>query len=295
MRKGRGQPERWVCSGCVSAFCADSPKRVQAPRSDGQTYGRHGVCGRCAGSLSGGCVHSRPRLSVQGTSGSGGGGCSVPSITRSALSRADMAVSRAPRLPDLILFISARAEPARAGSLKAPSITVGGSTGGGDAGGVRGEGRRDAEPSGGHPGKAQGTSSTGDKAWRRVLNAGPAGGPHGVTLPAAPEGGLISFPRAAEVSAKCLSHLFKFYGVWPVAAGLRPGRKRVPGRRGSAGQGWPRQARRGSGAGPKPSELFGPQGGASMRFFEGPAPPRPFPLAPSQPYPILLLSGGMGV
>lgn len=48
-------------------------------------------------------------------------------------------------------------------------------------------------------------------------------GPRGVTLPAAPEGGLISFPRAAEVSAKCLSHLFKFYGAWPVAAGLRPG------------------------------------------------------------------------
>lgn len=42
-------------------------------------------------------------------------------------------------------------------------------------------------------------------------------------MPAAPEGGLISFPRAAEVSAKCLSHLFKFYGAWPVAAGLRPG------------------------------------------------------------------------
>lgn len=51
----------------------------------------------------------------------------------------------------------------------------------------------------------------------------PAAGPRGVTLSAAPEGGLISFPRAAEVSAKCLSHLFKFYGAWPVAAGLRPG------------------------------------------------------------------------
>lgn len=42
-----------------------------------------------------------------------------------------MAVSRAPRLADLILFISARAEPARAGSLKAPSITGEGGTGGG--------------------------------------------------------------------------------------------------------------------------------------------------------------------
>lgn len=138
---------------------------------------------------------------------------------------------------------------------------------------MRGEGRRDAKPSRGHPGKAQDTSSAGDKAWRRVRSAGPAGGPRGVTLPAAPEGGLISFLRAAEVSAKCLSHLFKFYGVWPVAAGLRPGRKRVPGRRGSAGRGWPRQAGRGSGAGPKSSELFGPQGGAFMSFFAGPAPP----------------------
>lgn len=63
-------------------------------------------------------------------------GCSVPSINQSALSRADMAVSRAPRLADLILFISARAEPARAGSLKAPSITGGGGTGGrGERGG----------------------------------------------------------------------------------------------------------------------------------------------------------------
>lgn len=59
--------------------------------------------------------------------------------------------------------------------------------------------------------------------WRWVRSAGPAAWPGGVTLPAAPEGGLISFPRAAEVSAKCLSHLFKFYGTWPVAAGLRPG------------------------------------------------------------------------
>lgn len=87
-----------------------------------------------------------------------------------------------------------------------------------------------------------------------------------MTSPAAPEGGLISFPRAAEVSAKCLSHLFKFYGAWPVAAGLRPGRKRVPGQRGSAGRGWPRLAGRGSGAGPRPTEPFGPQGGASLSF-----------------------------
>lgn len=34
LRKGRGQPERWMCSGCVGTFCADSPKRVQAPWSD---------------------------------------------------------------------------------------------------------------------------------------------------------------------------------------------------------------------------------------------------------------------
>lgn len=59
--------------------------------------------------------------------------------------------------------------------------------------------------------------------WRRVRSSGPAAGPRGVTLPAAPEGGLISFPHDAEVSAKCLSHLFKFYGAWPVAAGLGPG------------------------------------------------------------------------
>lgn len=49
--------------------------------------------------------------------------CPVPSITRSAASKADITVSGAARLADLILFISAGAEPARAGPLKAPSIT----------------------------------------------------------------------------------------------------------------------------------------------------------------------------
>lgn len=213
-----------------------------------------------------------------------GGGCSAPSITRSALSRADMAVSRAPRLPDLILFISARAEPARAGSLKAPSITGGGGTGVGAGGGAAG-----CRVSGRTPGKSTGHVERRRQGPGDACGAqSPAGGPRGVTLPAAPEGGLISFPRAAEVSAKCLSHLFKFYGAWPVAAGLRPGRKRVPGRRGSAGRGWPRQAGRGSCAGPRPSELFGLQGGASMSFS---ARPRPLPLAPSRPHPLLLLSG----
>lgn len=66
---------------------------------------------------------------------------------------------------------------------------------------------------------------------RGLLSAGPAPGPSGVTrtgpraggAKGAPKGGLISFPRAAEVSAKCLSHLFKFYGAWLVADGRRPG------------------------------------------------------------------------
>lgn len=39
--------------------------------------------------------------------GAGVGGCSAPSITRSAASKADITVSRAARLADLILFISA--------------------------------------------------------------------------------------------------------------------------------------------------------------------------------------------
>lgn len=69
-----------------------------------------------------------------------------------------------------------------------------------------------------------------------MLSAGPSPGPSRVTRAraarvggGAPKGGLISFPRAAEVSAKCLSHLFKFYGAWLVADGPAPGRKWVLG------------------------------------------------------------------
>lgn len=61
---------------------------------------------------------------------------------------------------------------------------------------------------------------------RRGPHLDPAGQPGARAAragPGSPKGGLISFPRAAEVSAQCLSHLFKFYGAWLVAAGPRPG------------------------------------------------------------------------
>lgn len=138
--------------GTVSCVC----------KPHGQTYRRHGafkagwggVCGRRAGSLSPSPSLPCARAPAPGCRCRGlGRGCSAPSITRSALSRADMAVSRAPRLADLILFISARAEPARAGSLKAPSITGGGSArGGGDAR----RGTAGCEAAGLTPGKSTG-------------------------------------------------------------------------------------------------------------------------------------------
>lgn len=62
--------------------------------------------------------------------------------------------------------------------------------------------------------------------WARGPHLDPAGRPGARAARAgagSPKGGLISFPRAAEVSAQCLSHLFKFYGAWLAAAGLRPG------------------------------------------------------------------------
>lgn len=219
------------------------------------------------------------------------GGCSAPSITRSTASKADIMVSGAARLADLILFISARAEPARAASLKAPSI-MGGKAGAawrwgrglpGSAeregpagtrsiigkawdGGVLcplfhvGEGtlslpRRGPSPGAGlgpglghlagcwvqtpgcpallshargslgrgaclYSSPGEGRVELGARTWTFWGDRGPgrAGGTGG-----APKGGLISFPRAAEVSAKCLSHLFKFYGAWLVADGPRPG------------------------------------------------------------------------
>lgn len=239
-----------------------------------------GVCGRCAGSPSGVCVHSRPRLSVQGAwrgvlrpihhperiEPGGYGGVTGASAPRSYPLHFRPSRARPRRLPE--------------GSIHHRGRGHGGGAGGGAAG---------CRVSGRTPGKSTGHVERRRQGPGDACGAqSPAGGPRGVTLPAAPEGGLISFPRAAEVSAKCLSHLFKFYGAWPVAAGLRPGRKRVPGRRGSAGRGWPRQAGRGSCAGPRPSELFGLQGGASMSFS---ARPRPLPLAPSRPHPLLLLSG----
>lgn len=257
MRKGRGQPERWVCSGCVGAFCTDSPKRVQAPRSD--VWGAWCVWSLCGGlSLEGVCT---PALGCRCRGLRGAGGLLRPIHHLERIEPGGyggVTGASAPRSYPLHF------RPSRARPRRLPESSIhhrGRGYGGGDAGGVRGEGRRDAEPSGGHPGKAQGTSSTGDKAWRRVQSAGPAGGPRGVTLPAAPEGGLISFPRAAEVSAKCLSHLFKFYGVWPVAAGLRPGRKRVPGRRGSAGRGWPARQGAGQERVPSPQGCLDPRAG----------------------------------
>lgn len=107
-----------------------------------------------------------------------GGACSVPSITRSALRRADMAVSRAPRLPDLILFISARAEPARAGSLKAPSITVGGDTGGcgrcagGGAAGCKAFGRTPGKSTGYVERRRQGLETRAERRARRRASRG---------------------------------------------------------------------------------------------------------------------------
>lgn len=136
---------------------------------------------------------------------------------------------------------------------------------------------------------------------RGVLSAGPAPGPSGVTRPGpraggakgAPKGGLISFPRAAEVSAKCLSHLFKFYGAWLVADGPRPGEEAgagsgsLPRLRGSSSRQGADQARGTRACGvpslrppsgfPGPSckgfGLLGPRGrGLPLSFRPGPAP-----------------------
>lgn len=74
------------------------------------------------------------------------------------------------------------------------------------------------ERSGLHPSSEEGVLSAGARTW--TLRGDPSPGRGGGV---APKGGLISFPRAAEVSAKCLSHLFKFYGAWLAADGPAPG------------------------------------------------------------------------
>lgn len=88
----------------------------------------------------------------------------------------------------------------------------------------------------------------------------PGAGPAARTGAGAPKGGLISFPRAAEVSAQCLSHLFKFYGAWLVAAGPRPGEEAGAGS-GSLPRprGGPHQAGRRSGPG-RPDSAGRPAG-----------------------------------
>lgn len=129
------QTGMWACGGCVGALLAEEQfhacASLRVRRTEGTVCVRRGeaVCVVVVRGLSLPSVCTRAPASGCWCRGLRGG-CSAPSITLSALSWADMAVSRAPRLADLILFISARAEPARAGSLKAPSITGGGGTGG---------------------------------------------------------------------------------------------------------------------------------------------------------------------
>lgn len=134
------------------------------------------------------------------------------------------------------------------------------------------------------------------RTW--TLRGDPGPGPAARAGAGAPKGGLISFPRAAEVSAQCLSHLFKFYGAWLVAAGPRPGEEAGAGSgilhrpRGGPtrqGAGQARGARTLRGARPanpsmvRPWDLPGRWGGLSWargrglpRRASGQAPP-PFP------------------
>lgn len=149
-----------------------------------------------------------------------------------------------------------------------------------------------------------------------LLGAGRPGAPAARAGAGSPKGGLISFPRVAEVSAQCLSHLFKFYGAWLAAAGLRPGEEAGAGVwEPAAAEGWPQQAGRGSGPGrpdsarasglraPRPvvprdlagrgSGLSRPKGRGLLRS----ARPRPFPRllgAPHLPPPAPgVLRGGV--
>lgn len=100
--RGRG-PMRWgaKCVGSQSAECV----------AEGAVSGRSevGVCARVrAGTLSWGFRGCGSGTRGPTAGGSGGRGLLlVASITRSAASKADIAVSGAARLADLILFISA--------------------------------------------------------------------------------------------------------------------------------------------------------------------------------------------